>query len=241
MKVKSWECITPSFTHVILNSSIDSMIENNHANGNYWLDVTAIPKNNIEQYILDCWDLYLKEEVVGFEWWFHKTENHHDYLPAHFDCDESLRVKTNKIVTPITSTVTYLSISNTPTIITNVELIGDADDQHEPKYPTEVVYSFPGPGKFITFDSKYLHGFGAAEKGRTTLMFNLWKYKPEDLPECTYTEELKDLQFYMCDEDVIQFYDGDVSKTAVEYFGRERKLINYPATFKSHDTLLLRA
>lgn len=241
MRVKAREEIFPSFTNCILMDTISKMIDGEYASGNYWLGILDTPRNNIEKYILDCYDFFFDTQPVGFEWWFHRIKNDHDFLPAHFDCDETKRIDTGKIVTPSLSTVTYLTLSTSPTIISNIELVGDTEDQHEPEYPTELVYSFPGPGKFIEFDSKYLHGFGAAEAGRTTLMFNFWDYKPEGLLTCKYHEELKEIQFYKCEQKDPDIYEGRLGKTGIEYFGKERKIINYPTDGKYHDTFLVRA
>ena len=68
---------------------------------------------------------------------------------------------------PLSSTITYLTNHTSPTIILDTE---------------DVIFSVPEEGKFLTCDPRYIRGVHPNNnKGRVTLCYDVWHYRPEGL------------------------------------------------------------
>ena len=82
---------------------------------------------------------------------------------------------------PFCSTVTYLTNHTSPTII--LDTITGGHVQELLNFPpTEVSFSSPEEGKFLTFNPRYIHGvLPSGNEGRITLMYNVWHYRPKNL------------------------------------------------------------
>lgn len=160
--------------------------------GNMWLGIHDEPENTIERYIQDSFDFYLKDNYnysgipmgapVGFEWWFHIFEDNDRAVGFHSDHDEVMRMEDDGMMRyPFCSTITYLTNHISPTIITNT-MTGGYVKELLNFPPTEVVFSSPEEGKFVTFDPRYIHGvLPDRNEGRITLMYNVWHYHPKGL------------------------------------------------------------
>ena len=138
---------------------------------NHWVGINDTPENTIEKYIQDSFDFYLADSfsstiVKGFEWWT-QIFTGEDAIPFHDNHDEGVRMDTGEKRYPLSSTITYLTNHTSPTIIL------DTDD---------VIFSVPEEGKFLTCDPRYIRGVHPNNnKGRITLCYDVWHYKPEGL------------------------------------------------------------
>ena len=138
---------------------------------NHWVGINDTPENTIEKYIQDSFDFYLADSfsstiVKGFEWWT-QIFTGEDAIRFHDNHDEGVRMDTGEKRYPLSSTITYLTNHTSPTIIL------DTDD---------VIFSVPEEGKFLTCDPRYIRGVHPNNnKGRVTLCYDVWHYKPEGL------------------------------------------------------------
>jgi len=108
--------------------------------------------------------------------------------------------KYHQLFVPILSSVTYLSSSSNPTIITNIP---DNKNNFNNVEKQNLIISFPKKLNHITFQGKYIHGVKQIklfdkkniEPNRITLMFNIWARKPylRDLYNSNNQEILEDL------------------------------------------------
>ena len=139
---------------------------------NYWIGINDEPENTIEKYIQDSYDFYISKSILsdtlvkGFEWELSIFDGEHG-IPFHEQLDESIRLETGERRYPLSSTITYLTNHPSPTIILNAE---------------EVIFSVPEEGKFLTCDPRYIRGVHPNNnKGRVTLYYDVWDYKPDGL------------------------------------------------------------
>jgi hypothetical protein len=207
----------------ILKESIEKIHKVNKPDSK-WFQYGKRPKNNIEKYILESYNKIIKDthnlNVLGFEWWVHDSESI-STISFHFDCDEYLRWNYGRIITPSLSTITYLTDNLSPTVITNIKTVGENLDDYNPKIPTEIVYSFPGTGKFLTFDSKYYHGvLNTDHEKRLTLLYNVWSYCPNELIKIEVFERLANIDI---DSNIKQIkkYEGNYEFYSCEIFEEE--------------------
>jgi hypothetical protein len=237
MNVVDYGKVVSKKTLSTLNKSINELVQIYPERNNYWISIDSKPKNNLEKFILKTFDLYFsnidKKSVVGFEWWIH-TEYSVNQLQAHFDCDEQKRVDESVIISPLGCTVTYLTNTKSPpTFITNIEATGPKS--HSSELPTEIIYSYPGEGKFLIFDPKYLHGVGRTKDFRITFMYNIWNYRPENLIECPFVEELVTLRVEKTEAKNISTYEGTFGYIDYKIFGNEM-MLKIPAKHEYYDT-----
>ena len=240
MRVRSYDQIIDSWTVNLLRGECETM-ERMNCYENYWLGLHDQPRNSIEQYILDSFDFYLADDypdAVGFEWWFHHFVEDDKMLAFHVDCDEHIRYETRKIVTPLLSTVTYLTHHLSPTVVLNVSQNGEMETQLAPTIPSEVVYSVPGEGKFLTFNPNYMHGVTTGSGGRWTLMYNVWDYRPDRLPYVDYASSCSSSHFYKCEGIQPPLYLGNTKCCKIDYYDVQCN-VRYPATTDLHDTWLV--
>lgn len=238
MNVKDYGKICSKKTIEVLKKSIFDLISNKSIRRTYWLPIDRDPKNNIENFVIKTFNLYFseidKKSVAGFEWWFHTQNWIGDQSSLHFDCDEDRKRNENIVISPLGSTITYLTnTKNGSTFITNVETTGHKT--HFPKLPTEIVYSYPGEGKFIIFDSKYLHGTDRSEKFRLTLLYNVWHYRIGDCPESSLVEDLFSLEINKNEPKNIETYNGDFEYEDSMIFGIPT-IFKKPSKHKFYDS-----
>ena len=240
MRVTSYDQIIDSWTVNLLRGECETM-ERMNCYENYWLGLHDQPRNSVEQYILDSFDFYLADDypdAVGFEWWFHHFVEDDKMLAFHVDCDEHIRYETRKIVTPLLSTVTYLTHHLSPTVVLNVSQNGEMETELAPTIPSEVVYSVPGEGKFLTFNPNYMHGVTNGSAGRWTLMYNVWNYIPEKLPHVPFTSSPTASHFYKCEGLQPVTYLGPTKCCKINYYDVQCD-IRFPARTDLHDTWLV--
>jgi|TARA_B100001996_G_C18623221_1_gene578636 hypothetical protein len=167
--------------------------------GNMWIGIHDEPENTIEKYVLDSYDLYLKElypTAIGFEWWFHHIKDDNSMIGFHSDHDEMWRRdKDGEMKYPLVSTVTYLTNHISPTIIWDTTT-GSNEREVRNCPPTRVAFSIPEEGRFLTFDPRYIHGVLPYSKDRITLMYNVWDYRPDALHRVDKRTFSKDCHFF---------------------------------------------
>ena len=129
-------------------------------------------------------------ELHYIEFWTKKeTVTKQKIHNFHSDKDEKCLKKKNILLNPLLSTVTYLTDSYFPTIITNIP---EKNENLNNVIDKSILLLFPNKLKHISFDGKYLHGvanvsknipdeFRLEKKPRHTIMFNLWDKKPLDV------------------------------------------------------------
>jgi hypothetical protein len=146
----------------------------------------------IEKMIYDISIFHFKR--MGIE--YNKDEHFIEFLfkhmfqsTCHVDSDEYDRhfnSKFNYENEPLLSCVTYLSESNIPTIITDIDRNDYENDNYSEK--NKIFLSFPKYLKQITFHGgKYYHGVSKVFVNETyvnryVLTINLWKKKPVKVP-----------------------------------------------------------
>jgi hypothetical protein len=246
MNIKDYGKICSKKTTEILQKTINSIrLDEYPSRRTYWLPIDRDPKNNIENFVIKTFNLYFseidKKSVVGFEWWF-QTE---DYINQdsrngqlspilHFDCDENKNTFENIIISPLGCTITYLTnTKNSPTFITNVKTIGYKS--HYPDLPTEIIYSYPGEGKFLIFDPKYLHGIDRTKQIRTTLLYNVWDYEVSGTEENFFNEDLTNLEIIKNKEKNIKKYNGPFEYANINVLGIPMT-VKKPSKYKFYDS-----
>jgi len=165
---------------------------------NKWIGMYDEPENTIEKYIQDSFDFYLKDILgtpVGFEWWI-QIFTDDSGIAFHTSHDESKRINEGKMSYPRCSTITYLTDNSSPTIIANTRNGDYLDELHEFP-PTEVIFSVPEEGKFVTCDPRYIRGVHPNQNaGRITLCYDVWHYKPTGLDRVGILSEPFPCRFY---------------------------------------------
>jgi hypothetical protein len=211
---------------------------------NYWVGINDTPRNNLELYTLksvkNLFPEIPQEKIHGLEWWYHIGKTIRGVNP-HFDCDEQRKMRDKVITTPLGCSINYLTDSlEAPTVITNVEPDWYPGERFHK--PTTVTYSFPGKGKTITFNSRYLHGIKTAElkSDRITLMCNVWHYRPDETVRVALVEDLVDFELPAATPKPPETYEGTVEPFPFEYFGG-RATLPYPKDRKLFQTLSLSA
>ena len=238
MIVNDFGKVCPDHVGEILKESISKI----DTPRNYWVGVNDTPQNNLELYTFKLTEILhphiARSEICGFEWWYHIGRTIKGVNP-HFDCDEYRKMEEKVITTPMGCSITYLTDSvEAPTVITNVE--PDWYPHEKFQRPTEVVYSFPGKGKVITFGPKYLHGIKTATlaSDRITVMCNIWNYQPSRTVRVALVEELEDFDLVPRTSVLPRNYEGDCEPFAFNYFGVSASL-PFPKEPQLSDTLVL--
>lgn len=119
------------------------------------------------------------------EFWF-KNENYCDNSKIihhfHVDKDEELFIKNKILKCPILSTVTYLTDSLHPLIISNIKYDDLSNINNIKNKTKEFILFFPKTLKHICFDCKNFHGVINLNNNtdkiiteRIVLVFNIWK------------------------------------------------------------------
>ena len=136
-----------------------------------WMPIAGVaePRNLMEAAVASVVDANVQGGLVdpallaGVSWWVnvHKPHEEKTGLDSfHFDSDmiaQSLLGDTAAMVTPLLSTVTYLTDGGGPTIIcedydVDARLVEDS-------VPRDLLLSFPRANKHLAFDSMFYHGF----------------------------------------------------------------------------------
>eukprot|EP00985_Skeletonema_marinoi_P012885 scaffold6301_cov157-Skeletonema_marinoi.AAC.2 len=123
-----------------------------------------IEKDLMEQVILHIskYDLvhvlphYVSKHVKGVSWRILISTTGHNHQKFHYDSDEGTNyaMKDVPLITPVLSTVTYLSDSGEPTLILDTSQLTNDTIYH----PTNAYVSMPKKNKHLAFDSRLFHG-----------------------------------------------------------------------------------
>lgn len=142
---------------------------------NWWFDLNKEPSNCIESYIISVIEeLKIKNDYIGAEWWIRDRTRDTDFHALHVDSDVEKNQNGILVETSI-STILYLTDCGGPTVI--------LDEEINNKHSDKILYSYPERGKFLYFNTPYIHGVLPGylnNQKRITLMFNLWKNRPEE-------------------------------------------------------------
>ena len=196
---------------------------------NKWIGKYDEPENTIERYIQDSFDFLLSSQyptAVGFEWWIENLDGHNT-ITLHSNHDDHHRKENGLLQYPLLSTETYLTNDIDPTTILDTKQ-GKYWEQYENNPPTEVVFSAPQEGKFITSDPRYMRGVFGECSSRTTLCYDVWDYKPKNLNRVGIVTKPFDVRFYKQEP-----------SSPVQWLGKTRKMqlsINDQQFFKKFPT-----
>ena len=134
------------------------------------------PRNVMEELMQLIWGQFkLENKIAGFEYWSNYQTSENWKLNWHQDCDEKLRVKSNKILSPTLGQIYYienfkvrggyLEISNLPPHI-------------EPNY-SEIERIRPRENRLIIFNPSFKHCVSKILSGnRHAFLSNVWFKKP---------------------------------------------------------------
>ncbi len=158
-----------------------------------FLDTTKKNFSLLEKFIYDIAMFHFRRLNIEYDENKHKIEiwisdrKHYDNNSLHVDCDESYRLKYNKFVSPLLSTVTYLNYdnkTNNPTMVTNIPHNSSSVlNKYTILQYNSFYFSFPKFLKHISFDGgNCYHGmldyFNYAENKsdslRQVLAIGLW-------------------------------------------------------------------
>ena len=190
---------------------------------NHWIGIHDEPENTIEKYIQDSFDFYMSSEyltAVGFEWWIQIFDG--DYgIPFYDSHDEQKRMKFGERHYPLSSTITYLTNHLSPTIILDND---------------EVIFSVPEEGKFLTCDPRYIRGVHPNNnKGRITLCYDVWHYKPEGLERIGIKSTPFSCRFYKNDPVEPVTWLGKVKDCTANVYDKVIRF-KYPNHFNEGET-----
>ena len=190
---------------------------------NHWIGIHDEPENTIEKYIQDSFDFYMSSEyltAVGFEWWIQIFDG--DYgIPFYDSHDEQKRMEFGERHYPLSSTITYLTNHLSPTIILDND---------------EVIFSVPEEGKFLTCDPRYIRGVHPNNnKGRITLCYDVWHYKPEGLERIGIKSTPFSCRFYKNDPVEPVTWLGKVKDCTANVYDKVIRF-KYPNHFNEGET-----
>ena len=192
---------------------------------NHWIGINDEPENTIEKYIQDSFDFYLADSfsstiVKGFEWELSIFDGEYG-IPFHEQLDESVRIETGEKRYPLSSTITYLTNNTSPTIILDND---------------EVIFSIPEEGKFLTCDPRYIRGVHPNNnKGRITLCYDVWHYKPEGLERIGIKSTPFSCRFYKNDPVEPVTWLGKVKDCTANVYDKVIRF-KYPNHFNEGET-----
>ena len=211
---------------------------------NHWLGIHDAPENTVEKYIQDSFDFCLKENYnlsgipigapVGFEWWIEYFDNNNS-IPFHSSNDEHLRITENKLNYPFCTSTTYLTNHTSPTIILNTRN-GKCLDHLLEFPPTEVIFSVPEEGKFVTYDSRYIRGVHPNDnQGRVSLCYDVWHYRPKGLERIGLVSKPFACQFYKTPETQPLAWLGKIKDCTSNLYDKVFTF-KYPTTYREGET-----
>ena len=192
---------------------------------NHWIGINDEPENTIEKYIQDSFDFYLADSfsstiIKGFEWELSIFDGEYG-IPFHEQLDESVRIETGEKRYPLSSTITYLTNNTSPTIILDND---------------EVIFSVPEEGKFLTCDPRYIRGVHPNNnKGRITLCYDVWHYKPEGLERIGIKSTPFSCRFYKNDPVEPVIWLGKVKDCTANVYDKVIRF-KYPNHFNEGET-----
>ena len=190
MRIFQYEQVVSHWTLQMLKTEVEFF--NEHMDRNAWIGLFDEPDNPIEQFILDSYDFHFSDKcnnVVGFEWWIHVMEKSDQMILFHADHDEYLRAEKDEMKYPMLGTCMYLDDDPNPTVFLDTQQTSIYEKQIEPFPPTNAVFSYAEEGKFLVYDPRYIHGVLPGSDKQTTLWYNIWDYKPDNLKRVGISRE----------------------------------------------------
>jgi len=229
----------PSTVDAISLLGIKNEVESfNPLPGNMWVGIHDEPENNIEKYIQDSFDFYLKDNYnlsgipygkpVGFEWWFHVFNEDERMISFHSDHDEMIRRENEgEMKYPFCSVELYLTNHTSPSMI--LDTINGKYDRELLKFPpSEMVFSYPEEGTMLAYNPRYIHGVGPNQnKGRMSLWYNVWHYRPKALGRVNIQTNINDCRFYKVEEEFPVQWLGETN-TCTSDCADKRFTFKYP-------------
>ena len=217
-------------------------LESNGFTTNKWIGIHDEPENTIEKYIQDSYDFYISKSILsetlvkGFEWCIYLMTSDNTGIPLHCDHDEKIREnKEGTMVYPLCSTITYLTNNLNPDIIFNTQN-GEHVDELIEFPPSEVYFSLPEEGKFLTFNPRYIRGvYPGDNEGRTTLCYSIWHYKPEGLDRVGIVTRPFDCRFYKRTECQPVTWLGETKNLNTNLYDK-RFTFKYPDKYNEGET-----
>ena len=191
MRIFQYDQIVTTQTLELIKNEVENF--NTLVDRNAWIGLHDEPDNVIEQFILDSYDFHFSDKcngVVGFEWWIHVVEKSNHMVLFHADHDEHLRVTEDEMKYPMLGTCLYLDEDSNPTIFFDTQQTSKYEKQLEPFPPTNAVFSYADRGKFLVYDPTYIHGILPGSDKQTTLWYNVWSYKPDNLERVGLSSQL---------------------------------------------------
>ena len=197
--------------------------------GNMWIGLHDEPENAIEKYVLDCYDMYFKDEypmATGIEWWLQNIQDCASMIGFHSSHDEMTRRENEgEMKYPLLSTITYLNNHKSPTIVWDT-CTGEREREIKNCPPTEVCFSIPEEGRMLTFNSRYINGVLPYSEGRITLHYDIWGYRPKGIQRIGQRSwsSYRSSQFFSkgTGEDA-KVWLGETCSTTVNLFGPDWK------------------
>ncbi|KAL6778568.1 hypothetical protein ACKKBF_B15310 [Auxenochlorella protothecoides x Auxenochlorella symbiontica] len=162
------------------------------ASPNYWFPLECLdsPATAAEEAAAHLYHTYIAakdvEGVVGAEYWVQIFEKGRG-LGFHMDKDEHLMANEGRLVTPLISSVLYLTGTaqnpqrQGPTVILDQRFDAELGAVTPPS-PAWSTLSFPLAGNYCLFDGALGHGVldaGDEAEMRATLLINWWQHRPE--------------------------------------------------------------
>lgn len=141
-----------------------------------WYPLELAPRSFFEQVIASLHRLARPgPDCVGAEYWW-RTQAAHSGFHLHFDRDEAIG---DRIVSPHTSSILYLSDAGGPTLILDA-----VPDRAQP--PRHGVGVFPQRARYATFPGSLFHGVwpgGKSRWPRVAFFVNWWRSRPRACAE----------------------------------------------------------
>ncbi len=133
------------------------------------------PANPLELTIQRVWQGQIAEaEVAGFEYWFNNLSVGRS-LKWHRDCDEALRAREGRYITPMIGNVYYVIVKDVVggllELSNNSSLLDVETSELERIQPVE--------NRLVVFDPSFWHRVTRLARGRRiAFQVNLWSEKP---------------------------------------------------------------
>ncbi len=162
----------------------------------FWFPLTARPGSLVEaaaRVVYRCLPEARRRGVVGVEWWLSRMRTSNVKVDFHRDRDNALHDATGRTVSPVTSSVLYL----TPSVGGLLAVSPRPPDPRAPACapdPSTFELVEPQPNRFVFFDGRLTHGVLDARNQvplarlptqrawRLGVALNFWHRPPRDVP-----------------------------------------------------------
>jgi hypothetical protein len=236
--INIWKLNETPYMDKVLNE-INNILEK----ANYLLDMNKQKYSILERYVYDIASFHLKrlnthiesdDDIKNnyyIEFW---GKSKHATSVLHVDCDEKLKIEQLEYKYPLLSSVTYLNDSNTPTVITNIDM--DRYMYKDFEKDQNLFFSFPKKGKQITFDGKYYHGsaildkeFDVSNEDRYIIAINLWDKPPTNVEYYSDTCEKEDDDIIIIQKDHLVYVEPEelTENNNIMHIGVDKDTMNY--------------